>query len=255
MKRLLFTFAMLASVFAAMADYYFTAGENDTVKIAAADRGHNVILPVRSHFDARLDTWRVNLYPAEGTQYVKSEPGEGMNLYYTNIYGETVCYSAQLAYGTPQPDDHIAISSASVSVYGYWDYNHDGVLESYGTVKWEAGDHDPMFLVELAIGEDFTAGEMTLSGTLTSSFDSRGGVLNTGVERFNRTVAFIVTFERGDVNGDGEVNIGDVTALINCLLTDTQPDTDGQFNAADVDGSGFLSITDVTELINILLTQ
>ena len=54
----------------------------------------------------------------------------------------------------------------------------------------------------------------------------------------------------GDVNGDGEVNIGDVTALINIVLT-----SDSQFydEAADVNGDREVNIGDVTALINIIL--
>ena len=60
---------------------------------------------------------------------------------------------------------------------------------------------------------------------------------------------------RGDVNNDGVVNIGDVTALINGLLSDSQTPSD-TFNPtnADCDLSGNVSIGDVTVLINYLLT-
>ena len=58
-------------------------------------------------------------------------------------------------------------------------------------------------------------------------------------------------FILGDVNGDGNVNISDVTALINALLTDF---SEIDVNAADVNGDGNISIADVTSLINFLLT-
>ena len=55
----------------------------------------------------------------------------------------------------------------------------------------------------------------------------------------------------GDVNQDGEVNIGDVTALISIILSATpesvyEPD-------ADVNGDGEVNIGDVTALIDIIL--
>ena len=56
---------------------------------------------------------------------------------------------------------------------------------------------------------------------------------------------------RGDVNADGFVNIGDVTDLINVLLSG---DTSSINVAnADCEQDGRLSITDVTTLINYLL--
>ena len=56
----------------------------------------------------------------------------------------------------------------------------------------------------------------------------------------------------GDVNGDGEVAISDVTALIHYLLTG---DTTGvDVNGADCNQDGEVSIADVTTLIHYLLT-
>ena len=60
------------------------------------------------------------------------------------------------------------------------------------------------------------------------------------------------TTMRGDVNGDGVVNIEDVTALISYLLS--QDATGINVAAADTDASGDISISDVTTLINYLLT-
>ena len=55
----------------------------------------------------------------------------------------------------------------------------------------------------------------------------------------------------GDVNGDGEVNIGDVTALISIILSAT-PESDYELDA-DVNGDGEVNIGDVTALIDIIL--
>ena len=53
----------------------------------------------------------------------------------------------------------------------------------------------------------------------------------------------------GDVNGDGKVNVSDVTALINMILGVTPMDQ----TAADVNGDGRVNVSDVTALINIIL--
>lgn len=55
----------------------------------------------------------------------------------------------------------------------------------------------------------------------------------------------------GDVNGDGLVNISDVTALINLLLTGNA----SSCPAADVNGDTVMNISDVTFLINMLLNK
>ncbi len=60
------------------------------------------------------------------------------------------------------------------------------------------------------------------------------------------------SFQRGDVNGDGQVKIGDVTTLINYLLSG---DASGiNLQAADCDQNGQVKIGDVTALINYLLS-
>ena len=56
---------------------------------------------------------------------------------------------------------------------------------------------------------------------------------------------------RGDVDGDGNVNISDVTALINYLLSMDASGLD--LAAADCNEDGFVNISDVTSLINCLL--
>ena len=53
----------------------------------------------------------------------------------------------------------------------------------------------------------------------------------------------------GDVNGDGQVNITDVTVLINIVLTDSTPTA-----GADVNGDGNVNITDVTTLITMVMS-
>ena len=57
----------------------------------------------------------------------------------------------------------------------------------------------------------------------------------------------------GDVNMDGDVNISDVTMLIDYLLSGVGSNID--LTAADVDGDGDINIADVTLLIDLLLSN
>ena len=57
-------------------------------------------------------------------------------------------------------------------------------------------------------------------------------------------------FIRGDVNGDKDVTIGDVTALVNMLLRN-----DPMIPAADTNLDEKMTISDVTALINYLLSK
>ncbi len=54
---------------------------------------------------------------------------------------------------------------------------------------------------------------------------------------------------KGDVNGDGEVNIADINAAIDTILT-------GDTNArADVNGDSEVNIADINSLIDIILAK
>ncbi|MBO4813355.1 MAG: leucine-rich repeat protein [Muribaculaceae bacterium] len=55
---------------------------------------------------------------------------------------------------------------------------------------------------------------------------------------------------QGDVNGDGKVNVSDVTALVNMILGVIPKDE----ARADVNGDGKINVSDVTALINIILS-
>ena len=64
-------------------------------------------------------------------------------------------------------------------------------------------------------------------------------------------IVTVVQVQPGDVNGDGSVNIEDITAMINLLLHGNG----STYNAAaDMDQDGNVSITDVTLLIDCVLT-
>ncbi len=58
---------------------------------------------------------------------------------------------------------------------------------------------------------------------------------------------------KGDVNGDGEVNIADINALIDMILNDT-PET-YKLQAADVNGDGEITIADVNMIIDLIVNS
>ena len=73
-----------------------------------------------------------------------------------------------------------------------------------------------------------------------SSFQA-GSVTNIKIDIFSQIT--------GDINGDGEVNVSDVTALINKILgSSTYSDA-----VCDINGDGEINVSDVTALINLIL--
>ena len=63
------------------------------------------------------------------------------------------------------------------------------------------------------------------------------------------TAVFTAGAVTGDVNGDEEVNIADVNAVIEIIFLNV-PDM-----AADVNGDGEINIADVNAIINIILNS
>ena len=131
------------------------------------------------------------------------------------------------------------------------------------------------------LGEGMTLGGMTKYWQIPA--DSLGKISDSGLrvhcltvdveERNGAQVATIFTFKAyngmavyemgknvsgggdepqpltGDVNGDGVVNVSDVTALVNRILGDpTYSDT-----VCDVNGDGVVNVSDVTTLVNLIL--
>lgn len=68
----------------------------------------------------------------------------------------------------------------------------------------------------------------------------------------NCFIAGEATRLKGDVNGDGQVSIADVTELIDYILGN--PSEDFIVENADVDGDGNVAIADITDLIDTILT-
>lgn len=63
-------------------------------------------------------------------------------------------------------------------------------------------------------------------------------------KEFGNIVAYL-----GDINGDGVVNVSDVTALVNMILGEAEYDQ----KACDINCDGVVNVSDVTALINTIL--
>ena len=110
-------------------------------------------------------------------------------------------------------------------------YNGNNICLFYGSNTWSytrLGHIDD--LTQSQLRSFLKAGESNISVTLSLSAGTAG--------------------LKGDINGDGEVGIGDVTALVDVLLGGK-----GDFDVADVNGDGEISIGDVTSLVDILLNS
>ena len=66
---------------------------------------------------------------------------------------------------------------------------------------------------------------------------------------FGQIVDDLKPVVHGDVNGDGEVNIADINAVIDIILGGNSSNT-----AADANGDGEINIADINALIDIILS-
>ena len=109
------------------------------------------------------------------------------------------------------------------------------ILENEGTV----------FTFEVVADADYAGGTITLSRTLLSTAD--------GEEyRPDDAECIVKRVLRGDVNGDGVVNVADINAVVNIILG-------GRASAevlerADVNGDGNITISDINVLISLILS-
>lgn len=248
MKRILLIFSVLLAAFSAPAVNYFTFADavNDTLLINPNWIDSTRPFWVFAHFDGRVDQWTITMsYPEIDTLKVTSViRGDDIDIPYFDSDGiERICHAPLTV-----SDNFINISSI-ITEFGYWDRYNNGNYESYGTVKWEAGDYYEMFKIYMWIKQDCTGDSITFDSSVYGTWDWRGGTTN---GMFYNKVYLKVGYQRGDVNGDGLVNIGDVSALTNYLLTHQGLDQ-YQLEAADFNRDGNVTIADETALTNWLL--
>ena len=100
-------------------------------------------------------------------------------------------------------------------------------------------------LAETAIKDDFTA--------TNPHFGSNGKIDAMAGARYILGITDEPTIIWGDLNGNEEVDMDDLTKMINYLLTDDS--TDMNLVAGDINQSGGVEMDDLALLINILLTN
>ena len=247
MNKIICIVCVLLAAISATAGNYFTICESDTLRIQPTG---GVIQPsVMVSSDGYFDSWTVYMSYPEALDLMQVERGGDMDIpYITSDGSEAVCY-AMLSVGSLDMRSEkggykTKVLSSTITTFGYWDRYNNGTYERYGTVKWPTGYYDRMVALKFAVNGAYTGDSIVFTGQMKCTEDWRG------VPRVNasfRKVIYLVFPGYGDVNGDGAVNIADVTALISQVLS-------GTTNAAgDLNGDGTVNIADVTALITLVL--
>ena len=107
------------------------------------------------------------------------------------------------------------------------------------TLLWQSSDPTIATVDQNGVLTALAVGNATITATAT---DGSGVSASCSVTVKQKAIG-------GDINGDGRVNVSDVTALINMILGVIPKDE----ARADINGDGKINVSDVTALINIIL--
>ena len=122
------------------------------------------------------------------------------------------------------------------------------VISYSNSINPFSGNSGALVTFNVSAATDFT-GPATIALRNTLFTTTAGVEIPFGNE--NCTVTVPSVGKKGDVNGDGDVNISDVTALIDYLLNGNASNI--QLGNADINTDGSVNISDVTTLIDRLL--
>lgn len=246
MKKFFLFAALSAAVSASAAS--FISIDADSVRISPNKIDGYQQLVFTARFDGYCDAWSVVMaYPNGLSPKLVSgiTPLEGMTVTAKDRDGFDVPQTAYLqvsaGYGT---------IASQLYGEGYWDWDGDGWLESYGSIKWEPGSYR-MFSMNFYVSPTFRKGWMNASGHITSGSDRRGPVLTDYY--FIRDTFVWVGYIPGDVSGDDRINIADIVLLVDYLL-DGETLDEFQAAAADADRNGSVNISDVTLVGDMMLS-
>ena len=192
---------------------------------------------------------------------------EGDNLYVGNMwnYGVPSCMMTLTSEGKAlyecaefNPEDSITYLSNPI-----WDVNDSWIAGGLG-MFYPVGSYEldeQGYITDYTWGfeADATPEQITWPYTMPSNgYHFLYGYQN-NVLKYTNGAQFVIPgavadFTRGDVDRSGNIDIADVTALVDALLTGEFDDTDNfSSDAADCDESQDVNISDVTTLVDYLL--
>ena len=229
------------SVMVGNSAYYFNTSSNGYIAFTVPE-GYTddifsmQITTVDGYYGSGNITVGSNQTAAVGHQFNR---GETYTWYVTASAGEMITITST--------DDYYSPDMAMIQVYA-GDVNELNLLRGA-----EEGDENYRLVTGIT-GMSYTVRNLAEAGTFY--YKVKATYIDGTQSRWSNSQK-VTLFENGhgydvgDVNHDGRVNIGDVTALINRLLSGTG----GCDICADVNGDENINIGDVTALINYLLSK
>lgn len=209
MRNVLLTLVALFMASTAMADSFLYVED-----FSVLNTQRMVTVPVKAQFNGRVSGFQLDVTYPEGLTPVSIQKGSDLTVTYQNIDGEDVSQEASMF----QNNETLTRFMSAFAVPGYWDPDGDGEYQSYGVVKWEAGDYDEMFYLTMSIGDGFEGGVIVLETGVGSGKDDRGGtVADLGENQQTYTSECIVTVEENLRDLMGEVVFGELDTSVGRL--------------------------------------
>ena len=225
---------------------YFTQFFIDEMYILQEQLGQDITIPVKASLGGKISSWDVEFEFPEGLTPVNFTPGNGMKLTNCDSRGQEHSFTASSSH-----NDNFTHFIASTLTENYAPTDDGGYIMT-GTVKWQPGLYEEMFLLTVHVDEAFMGGEIQI---LTNA--SCGKDLNNDYIHFHPVTMEYPNpdagYYPGDVNGDCLIDISDVMPYMYYFADSTNTDTWFSTLSADVHKDGEINLIDMDKLIDYLL--
>lgn len=209
----------------------------DPFEITANDLGKDITVPVKARFGGLTSSWDVQFVFPNGLTPVGYAPGADMKLTTMNHTGDLSTNTAWCEHN----DEYTHFVAATMCP----EYEPDGLDFVFcGTAKWIPGDYQEMFLLTIHVSEDFDCGGINIQSKSSCGMDYRDGAPTFWPVTINYN-----QYLPGDINGDGNITVADVTDLMLYLSGYT---TDIYDTCADVHADSRIDLLDMEKLIDLI---
>ena len=212
------------------------------------------IMPIDPNMD--MSTWKIS--QTGGKNAVSEAHGNGFTYTYTGASGRSpkIVLTKNIRLWSLPDAIRIRFNPGEAPVKNVvLSLRPNGQKVSYHTLTPDTVIAGKMIELELPTASWIDAADMMNYPITLNNIQLNMGTSKTGMkytidfDGFETVYNAIPAENKGDINGDGVVNVSDVTALINKILG-----LSGYSNTAcDINGDGVVNVSDVTDLINMIL--
>ena len=212
------------------------------------------IMPIDPNMD--MSTWKIS--QTGGKNAVSEAHGNGFTYTYTGASGRSpkIVLTKNIRLWSLPDAIRIRFNPGEAPVKNVvLSLRPNGQKVMYQTLTPDTVIAGKMIELELPTASWIDAADMMNYPITLNNIQLNMGTSKTGqkytidFDGFETVYNAIPAENKGDINGDGVVNVSDVTALINKILGLS----DYSNTACDINGDGVVNVSDVTDLINMIL--